>query len=110
VEDKQKLYTYIARCLGVGDPDLVGKILLSLAENEEKKVAVRDLVDVLKVSYPTISRMINELEALGVVRSEKERGARRRPGRPRKIIEADWEALKSKVKECVDTLKEFLES
>jgi len=101
-------YVYLARCLGVGDPELVGKMLAALARSDEKKVAVRDLVDVLKVSYPTISRMVNELEALGVVRSEKERGLRKRPGRPRKIIEADWEALKAKAKECVDILSEFL--
>ena len=105
VEEK---YLYLARCLGVGDAELVGKILEILAKSEEKRVAVRDLVSSLMVSYPTISRLVNELEAIGVVRTEKERGARKRPGRPRKVIEADWEALKAKARECIDILNSFL--
>lgn len=104
VEDK---YLYLARCLGVGDAELVGKMLEALAKSGGKRVAVRDLVGTLMVSYPTISRLVNELEAIGVVKAEKERGARR-PGRPRKVIEADWEALRAKAKECVDILSRFL--
>jgi DNA-binding transcriptional regulator GbsR (MarR family) len=105
VEEK---YLYLARCLGVGDAELVGKILETLAKSEGKRVAVRDLVNTLMVSYPTISRLVNELEAIGVVKAEKERGARRKPGRPRKVIEADWDALKAKARECVEVLSAFL--
>jgi DNA-binding MarR family transcriptional regulator len=106
---EEKDYVALAKCLGVGDPELISKMLMKMMESSEGTVPARDLVEVLGVSYPTVSRIINEMEVLGLVVSEKERGPHRRPGRPRKVVKLNWDAVKEQISECIKSLQKFIE-
>ena len=104
----EKDFLALAKCLGVGDAELISKMLQKMAASEAGSVPVRELVEALGVSYPTVSRILNEMEVLGLVTSEKERGPQRRPGRPRKVVKLNWDAVKKQVEECIESLQKFL--
>jgi DNA-binding MarR family transcriptional regulator len=71
--------TTLVRYVRSGEPDLTNRqmALMMLVHGEDGPHTVRGLADRLSVSKPVITRALNKLGAMGLVRRERDLGDRR---------------------------------